>query len=58
MEKNEKKVIFTFNKSLILNAILIIVICLLGWQNYNQYKVIDDQTVLLSSEEVIPEGIL
>lgn len=50
MEEKEKKVVFTFNKSLILNAILIIALCLLGWQNYNQNKVIDDQTVQLSSK--------
>jgi predicted negative regulator of RcsB-dependent stress response len=39
MEEKEKKVIFTFNKSLLLNAILIIALCLLGWQNYNQNKI-------------------
>ena len=50
MENNEKKVIFTFNKSLLLNAILIIAICLLGWQNYKQYQKIDDQTVQLTTK--------
>ena len=42
--------IFTFNKSLLLNAILIIAICLLGWQNYKQYQKIDDQTVQLTTK--------
>ena len=50
MEEQEKKVIFTFNKSLLLNAILIIAICLLGWQNYKQYQKIDDQTVQLTTK--------
>ena len=50
MEEKEKKVIFTFNKSLLLNAILIIAICLLGWQNYKQYQKIDDQTVQLTTK--------
>lgn len=50
MENNEKTVIFKINKSIILNAILIIAICLLGWQNYNQNKMIDDQTVQLTTK--------
>lgn len=50
MENNEKKVAFKINKSFILNAILIIAICLLGWQNYNQNKMIDDQTVQLTTK--------
>lgn len=52
MENNEKKVTFKINKSFILNAILIIAICLLGWQNYNQNKVIDDQTVQLTTKNI------
>ena len=50
MENNEKKVTFKINKSFILNAILIIAICLLGWQNYKQYQKIDDQTVQLTTK--------
>ena len=38
------------SKSIILNAILIIAIILLGWQNIKQYKMIDKQTIQLSNK--------
>lgn len=50
MENQEKKFTFTFNKSIILNAILIIALILLGWQNFKQDEMIDKQTVQLSSK--------
>lgn len=50
MENQEKKITFTFNKSIILNAILIIALILLGWQNFKQDEMIDKQTVQLSSK--------
>lgn len=37
-------------KNHIFYAILIIAICLLGWQNYNQHQMIDEQTVQLTSK--------
>lgn len=37
-------------KNKIIFAILIACICLLGWQNYNQGKMIDEQTVQLTSK--------
>lgn len=37
-------------KNYIFYAILIIAICLLGWQNYNQRQMIDEQTVQLTSK--------
>ena len=35
-------------KNIILNAILIIAICLLGWQNFKQYQMINKQTTQIS----------
>ena len=50
MENNEKKVVFNINKNTIINAILIIALFLLGWQNFQQSEMIDKQTVQLSSK--------
>lgn len=38
------------NKNTIIIAILIIFMCLLGWQNFQQSKMIDQQTIQLSSK--------
>lgn len=50
MENNEKKVVFNINKNTIINVILVIALCLLGWQNFQQSEMIDKQTVQLSSK--------
>ncbi len=50
MENNEKKVVFNINKNTIINVILIIALCILGWQNFQQSEMIDEQTVQLSSK--------
>jgi FtsZ-interacting cell division protein ZipA len=44
----EKKIVFNINK--IINIILIIALCLLGWENFQQNEMIDKQTVQLSSK--------